>query len=649
MQPLDRRSFLRNLGLATAAAWSGPRLLSTFSILPAAAAASPEGTTLAATVVPASTNPAAYTKMAYGSGWPIVVRGELAEPKPRREERRVALASIVHFTDIHVIDAESPARVEYLDRYSDPPADSIPFQGAFRPHETLSAHVSEAMVRRVNELAAGPITGRSFDCSVCTGDNIDNQQRNEMEWHMALLNGGAVTPNSGDPDTYEGVQDNDELTYDAHYWHPETEEPDNYKSLYGFPVVPGLLAAAIGSFDAHGLKTRWFSVYGNHDALLQGNSPDNEVFSAMAVGGAKVVNLPAGLSPADVYHGIVNSDPAVLAALLAAPARPVTPDPKREIVSSSDWIAAHRDPAAAGPGPVGHGFTDENEVTGALYYTFAIAPGVTGIALDTVNRGGYAEGSVGTKQLAWLEARLAEELAAGRLVVVFSHHNLDTMTNPFPDPPGIPASDPQRVMGSGVEAVLHRYSNVIAWVNGHSHVNRIKPRPDPTGATGGFWEISTAAHVDWPEHARLVEIVDNRDGTISIFATVIEHAAPATPEEAGTDQVLSLASLSRELSWNEPQAVPSAAGGPGDRNVELVLKAPPVAALTGGGRGASEHDGRGGGAGQGEGVRGEHPATGGPLTGAFGVGAALLGGAVALRERGRRSAQPHVDTSEGEA
>jgi len=643
MQPLDRRSFLRNIGLATAAVWGGPRLLSTFTILPAGAAASPNGTTLVQTVVPAGTSAGtAYTKMTYGPGWPTVVRSELATAQAGREERRVALASIVHLTDIHVIDAQSPARVEFLDRYNDPPGgESMPFSSAFRPQETLTAQVSESMVRRVNEIGAGPITGRAYDCAVCTGDNIDNQQRNEMEWHMTLLNGGTVVPNSGDPSKYEGVQDNDTLSYDPHYWHPETVAGDNYKTFHGFPASPGMLSAAIGSFKAHGLKTRWFTVYGNHDGLLQGNAPDNPVFSAIAVGGVKVVNLPAGMTPADFYNGIATADPSVLAALASAPARPVTPDAKREIVSSTEWIAAHRAASAAGPGPVGHGFTSENEATGALYYTFAIAPGVTGIAMDTVNRGGYADGSIGTKQLAWLETRLAEEQTAGRLVVLFSHHNLETMSNPVPDPPDIPASDPERVMGPAVEAALHNHANVIAWVNGHSHVNRITPRPHPTGANQGFWEISTAAHVDWPQHARLLEVVDNKDGTISIFATLIEHVAPATPAEAAGNPVLRLASLSRELSWNDPHVNTGAAGGPGDRNVELVLKAPPVASLSGssGGVGVSV---RGVETARGE----EHPATGAPWSGAFGVGAALVGGAIALRERGRRSP---VDTPPAEA
>ena len=112
----------------------------------------------------------------------------------------------------------------------------------------------------------------------------------------------------------------------------------------------------------------------------------------------------------------------------------------------------------------------------------------------------------------------------------------------------------------------------MLWVNGHSHENRVTPHPRPGG--GGFWEVLTAAHVDWPQQARIVELADNRDGTLSIFGTLIEHAGPARPAGVGPGRVLDLAAWSRELSFNDPQADLGALGGPGDRNVELVLPAP---------------------------------------------------------------------------
>jgi len=128
----------------------------------------------------------------------------------------VALACVVHLTDIHVIDAQSPARVEFLDRYGDEPSTALPLQSAYRPQETLTCHVAEAMVQRVNAIGGGPVTGRAYDCAVSTGDNIDNAQVNELAWYLRLLDGGPVTPDSGGPG-YQGVMDQDVLSYDVHY------------------------------------------------------------------------------------------------------------------------------------------------------------------------------------------------------------------------------------------------------------------------------------------------------------------------------------------------------------------------------------------------------------------------------------------------
>ena len=69
------------------------------------------------------------------------------------------------------------------------------------------------------------------------------------------------------------------------------------------------------------------------------------------------------------------------------------------------------------------------------------------------------------------------------------------------------------------------------------------------GAPGGFWEITTASHVDWPQQSRIVELADNHDGTLSLIATVLDTAAPAQVP-AGLNDPTALASLSRELALN---------------------------------------------------------------------------------------------------
>ena len=129
-----------------------------------------------------------------------------------------------------------------------------------------------------------------------------------------------------------------------------------------------------------------------------------------------------------------------------------------------------------------------------------------------------------------------------------------------------------RVLGPALVEEFLAHDNVIAWVNGHTHDNTIKAHKS---ATGGFWEINTASHIDWPQQARLIEVLDNEDGSLSIFCTMLDHQAK---RRAGAyESVMQLASLSRLLSANDWQLHPEGRGKRNARNVELLLPKPALA------------------------------------------------------------------------
>ena len=539
--------------------------LSAFPVRTARAAtrplAAPEHTTLDATMVRSGSG---YLHVVSGPGEPHVVREDLGtKAKPGRATTRRSVTAFAQLTDIHLVDAQSPARVEYLDRYNDGPGAPLLFGAAYRPHEMLTTHVADRIVAAVEQVGVGPVGGRELDFVICTGDNNDNCQRNELRWQIDILDGKTVRPDTGDLTKWEGVHDQDPTTYDIHYWHPDGtpsgKADDEMRAQFGFPVVPGLLDAARRPFTAHGLKRRWYTCYGNHDGLTQGNFPQSFQLTNIATGPLKITSLPAGISPADIAAG----DPSVGPALVNAPARPITADAGRKIITRTETVREH---FTTGGVPLGHGYTSQNVADGTAHYTFQVAAGVLGIVLDTVNPNGEADGSIDQAQLDWLTATLTG--ATSSLVIVFSHHTIDTMSNPIPvvDEPG------QRVLGPAVRDLLLGHANVIAWVNGHTHVNKVTPHPRPGG--GGFWEVNTAAHVDWPAQARLIEVLDNRDGTLSIFGTIIDAAAPLS-YGGNLGSTTGLASLARELAANDPQErVHDRRGKVEDRNVELMVKAP---------------------------------------------------------------------------
>lgn len=497
-------------------------------------------TTLAEKIRPGAERDLGYRVLASGPGEPRLVRDELAKARPGREGRRRTLVNFVHLTDQHIIDVQSPTRVEYLDRYNDGHCADMPFSSAHRPHEAANARITDAMLRRIRKIGYSPVTGAPLQASISTGDNTDNQQLNELMLFIGLMDGARVKPNSGDPKQYEGVQ----ATGDLNYWHPADDVADLYKTQFGFPAAPGFLEDALAPFDAVGAGMAWYSCYGNHDGLAQGNAPVNPVFNQFGVGGTKIVGLPPGANPCSEFAG-----PAA-----AGPAQPTTPDPDRRYISRREWVQMHLDSRGL---PRGHGYRPANLDAPTLYYTADVGE-VRWIVLDTVNPGGFDQGSIGETQLNWLRERLTEAQEKRRLVMLFSHHGPRSLDNPFqnPDPLDPESTDLPRHNADAVLEVVNSFSCVIAWVNGHTHNNVITAR-------GAWWDIGTAAHIDWPAQCRLIEVVDNRDGTLSIFATTVDHEG---------DRIVSLA---REICANDPQkGLGSGAGEKADRNVELVLTHP---------------------------------------------------------------------------
>ncbi|MCA1727731.1 MAG: hypothetical protein LC722_08825 [Actinobacteria bacterium] len=403
MRSLSRREFLR-LGAAAAAAAPLARFTAAEAALgPARLEAVRALTTLEHTIVRGSVLRAGtkgkYFRLKDGPGEPHMVRTELAHRRATGPRR--ALLSFVQYTDSHIIDDQSPLRVEWLDRYDDDSCRDLParlFPSAYRPQEPFTMQYLDSMNRRIRRLGVGPVTGRRLEFAMATGDNIDNEQFNELRWFIDLMDGGkTVTPNSGGPE-YEGVMSK-ELA-DPEYWHPDMVS-DKYKEEYGYPDYPGLLASAIKPFRAAGVGLPWLQTFGNHDGLIQGNFPKNNTMNTIAIGPAKVIGAPPGMSPCDGFQRFLD-DPA---AAFAGPAVPVSADPDRRVFTRQEYIEEHFKTSGT---PAGHGFTRANLRDGTAYYVRDLGPSIRLIALDTVNPGGESSGSIGDEQLRWFEARLVE-------------------------------------------------------------------------------------------------------------------------------------------------------------------------------------------------------------------------------------------------
>lgn len=450
------------------------------------------------------------------AGEPLLDRTELG----RASAPAGALATLSHLTDAHVLDASSPARVTFLDRLGPP------FQSTFRPQEALTAQVLAGAVRAVRALAP--------DAVIQGGDLIDNDQANELAHALAVLRGAVVAPGSG-PNGYFGVQS--AVNADPFYYRPDLDAPRH----------PGLLAAATHAFRGAGLGRPVFPVLGDHDILVAGEIAPTPTTRALALGDQALWELPSGLAlPPGAVRGAGSSpdgppNPGLvdrfLMQALAGPKVQVPADAGRREMDPGEVVSRLR--AQSSVDRAGIGLDASNA---RLDYTADVGSRVRLIVLDLARRAGGSGGLVAPEQPAWLAAALAA--AGDRWVIVISHQPLSSSEG-----------------GAGLLGLLDRHPRVIAALAGHTHRNRIAPRPT---ASGGYWMINTAALIDYPQQARAVRVLATAGGGVALQTWMLDHALPG-----------GLGVISRQLAYLDAQGgrPQGFAGGRLDRNVTLYRAA----------------------------------------------------------------------------
>jgi metallophosphoesterase (TIGR03767 family) len=594
-----------------------------------AATAEPAGkTTLAETITVATQT--GFKVVTTGPGEPYITRqGRLGKARGARTKRRRSLIFFAQFSDVHITDPQSPARVDFVD-----PA-GPPLGSAWRPNETLTTQVFDQVVTNVNAnrtstVRQGNGKRNKLGFAITTGDNVDSQQLNEVQWFARVLKGGTLDPFSGKPigpgnecsglsaedvarlnadvaaRRYTGLQDYDDYPgapadrYDGFY-DPDQAPPGTQSPYAGFPRWPGLVDRAQQPFVTPGLQVPYHVSRGNHDGEIQGNLAATFPLARGLITGCQKIFPNEKFDPLSV-KGLSEEelidrfgDPAFQQQLLAG-LKPAPPDPERRFVSAK----AYREAFSQAPKKAGYGYVDPKQAKAskgaASYYAWSPKPGFRFISLDTVAEGGGQDGNVDDPQFKWLKGELKKASKRGQLIVLYGHHPLTSMTNrttdegagkcaSSADEPGCDR-DPRKstplhlgLTGkNNLYDLLLRHPHVIAYVNGHRHANRITPYPR-RNRKSGFWEVNTASHTDWPQQARLIEIEDNRDRTLSIFNTMVDSAAPVEPPAAGSPaqsfDVAQLASVARVLAVNDLQGDPlERVGRRADRNVELVIRDP---------------------------------------------------------------------------
>ncbi|PYI39609.1 TIGR03767 family metallophosphoesterase [Arthrobacter psychrolactophilus] len=535
-----------------------------------------------------------YRRLAAGEGQPLVVREELCKADSQRVGKRRTLTTFGHITDTHILDPTSPAHtilgafntksMENLDRST----------YYFRPQEALTVQVMDAMIRRLNEVNRGPVTGQPFDFYISTGDSSDNRGANEVHAFIDVMNGDTATAFAF-PGKYNGLQEPLVLPKELakFIWQPVQPKKSTGSSIwqnqYGFPTVPHILEDASKPVATRGASVPWYSGFGNHDSLVHdgvGNlgTPNEIYYKTLATGDKIPLSLLDDTDFASFMKKLNGStEPQIKDIQAAIPGRTVEASQQRRPLSKTEFMSAHM--INPGPhGPVGHGFTDDNIRGGFAYYRFQIADGIIGLMLDTTDTNGVGYGSLDTHQAAWLKKELMSASATyfdedgvekandtdDQLIVVFSHHPSITFS-----PKNLPTSNEGDITSpEEIQDLFARFPNVILWISGHLHRNACWPRPSKRMGHG-FWEVSTASHIDFPQQSRSMEIIDNMDGSLSLIGVMIDHSEAREIDYSGRFSPADMAVLSLELALNSPRAgVEKSSGRDKDQNVELLLKKP---------------------------------------------------------------------------
>ncbi|WP_028933259.1 metallophosphoesterase [Pseudonocardia spinosispora] len=493
----------------------------------------------------------------------------VAGPDSDAGDERPVLFRILHVTDFQIADLSSPARVEYLEHLRGDPRWALMLP-SYRPQEFTALAQVEAMARTIRDLAH---TGREVDLVITTGDNTDSQQHNELADFLAVMAGDRTVHPLGDHGGAGVVSAHAAAGGEHPAW---ALPPDT-------PRHPGAVPDWSAPFVASGMGVPWIACYGNHDALVQGRARTTGEVENLLVGAAKPTG-PAGPDDWERVHEAAGADRAIDAyvrdpmCFTVGATGPVPADVRRRTFERGEFVTALREAGALAPA------AEPGETR--AYASYQPHPALKVLMLDTTNPGGYADGSIGAEQLRWLvdelvtahSRYLAEDGGwvdtehSDQLVVLCSHHGLSTLTNSYVqldrDGDPLPGQDLPRTVAPELEAVLHRFPNVVLWLSGHIHRNRVQA---VRTATGGFWEVATSAMIDWPNQARFVDF-SLHDDVLRIRCEQVDHLAAIDPE-AEPDRVLRMASIGRRLAANVHDGVggPHAEGTPLDRNVDLLV------------------------------------------------------------------------------
>jgi metallophosphoesterase (TIGR03768 family) len=460
-----------------------------------------------------------YEEYGY-SGWRVGVglshlkRTELA-PDYAGAPNVARLLNFFSMSDIHITDKESPAQAIYWGWSAKfGPTSAGLYASAYSPVILSTTQVLDAAIQTINALHKKT----PFDFGISLGDNINNNQYNELRWFIDVLDGKVITPSSGDNAGADTID----------YQIP-------YKAAGLDRTIP------------------WYQAIGNHDQYWSGIAYENAKTRQAHVGDT-IINIKINLADPDfvnkteAYMGVVDGSTPFGNVIGAGPQEnfPVPPtviaDTNRRALatnesSSLNWMREFFTTTSI---PVGHGFTQSNLDNDFACYTFEPKSGIPikVIALDDTDKKNEAltsplyvgSGGLDQARLDWLKSELQKGQDEGKLMIIAAHIPIKPQQSLGINTPSYVFYD--HAFEDSLLATLHNYPNLILWIAGHRHQNTVTAQPYDSaiisqGPQNSFWEVETSSLRDFPQQFRTFDIRRNSDNTISIMITNVDPAVAA--------------------------------------------------------------------------------------------------------------------------
>lgn len=362
------------------------------------------------------------------------------------------LLDFAQTTDIHIVDEGNPLRAEELKIDNKEQTDlgkllkSI--SSADRPIGPYSALLWEYVIEDIN--AADAV--KTLDFMIATGDFSDSSITPEYQLFADLVDGGNIVS------PFKNHGDNN------------IDEPATYipRKTAGDNIEDGFLL--------EGLKTDFYATTGNHDVEYMGSFNTDGII---------------GLLVKEITYGVDVTEMNYLQDMI-------------DIFINSE-NSKH----------FGYKMDEEDNKTGKVKgaYTFDPTPFVHCIVLNTCEFSYESNGSerplenlslglLSIEQAYWALNDI--DANKDKLCIIFAHHG------PHWFWPLIKNNSKYYVTGVEFKKSLMTKNNVIAYVNGHTHVNKIKAEYNEDGT--GYWDINTSGIIEFPHEWRNISVFDMGNG-----------------------------------------------------------------------------------------------------------------------------------------